>query len=192
MSFDADTDFDPENPDWTPRPTVLPIFKVPSRVAAPAAWGLVTSAALAVVAALVNAVFYRQPPEPEGFPVGVKVYQPSLGFADRVSLFDRDAASLTIALLLVLTAIVAAMAVSQDRDTDRALNRWRALLGVTVVLGTIVVLANIAQAIVILNNSAGLFTAIYSANKPSSILALLPAALGATGAVLYAFTRLRN
>lgn len=191
MSFESDPEV--EGSDWTPRPVVFPVFKIPTRLAKTVAWGLLVSAALAIIAGLVTAVSYRHA-NPPGAVLGgqsLKVSLPSVGFADRVSLFYNEAASLTVALLVVLTVVVIAMAISQDEGRDPLTDRM-ALLVTTTVVGAIVILANLAQATVILSNANGQFTAQSSANKASSILALLPATVSLVAALVYAVTRIRS
>ena len=191
MSLDSDDEFD--EPERTPRPIVLPTVRLPARLAAPVAWGLVAAATLAVISALVRAVSFRES-APSGRGVlgpGVNVFQPSLGLADRISLFATGAASLTVALLVVVAVVVAAMAAGPEGEGQDPARRWSALLAATTFIGSIVVAANVAQAIVILDNTTGLFTAPDSANKASSILALFPPTLSAAAALVYAVTRLR-
>jgi hypothetical protein len=191
MNLDSDDEF--EEPEWAPRPVVLPTFKIPTGLAAPVGWGLVAAATLAVIAALVRAVSYRVP-APSGSGLlgpGENFFQPSFGFADRISLFATGAAGLTVALLVVIAVVVTAMTARPDGSWKHPVRHWLALLGATTVIGLVVVLANVAQAIVILDNATGLITAPDSANKVSSILALLPPTLSAAAALLYAVTRLR-
>ncbi len=190
MSFESEAEFDES--DWAPRPIVLPVFKIPTRLAIPVAWGLVASAALSIIAALVTAVSYRQViPQGGLLAPGVHFSPPSVGVADRVSLFANGAANLTVALVVVVATVIVAMAVRQD-EAKSTLERWLALLVTTSVIGSIVVLANIAQAIVMLSNASGQFTAQSSANKTSSILALLPPTVSAVAALTYASTRIRS
>jgi hypothetical protein len=126
-----------------------------------------------------------------GLGPGVNLFEPSIGFADRISLFAGRAASLTVALLVVVAVMVVAMAVDWDGESGGPVRHWSVLLGATTAIGSIVVLANVAQAIVILSNSTVALPIPGSANKVSSILSLLPATLSATAALLYAVTRLR-
>jgi hypothetical protein len=114
-----------------------------------------------------------------------------VGFADRISLFASGAANLTVALLLVLAVILVAMAGHHDAAEVPA-RRWQALLSTATAIASIVVLANVAQAIVILSDTTGQFSVQDSANKAASILALLPPALGAGSAAAYALTRIRK
>lgn len=193
MSLSSDSEF--EEAEWTPRPIVLPTFKIPDRLAAPLGWGLVAAAVLAVVAALVTAISYREPTAPSGglLGPGVNLVVPSVGFATRISLFAEDAASLTVALLIVVAVIVAAMAVSADAESDSGGSKgWPQLLAATAVIGSIVVLANVAQAIVILMNATDQYKVVVSGDKLSGILALLPATLAAVAAAIYAAIRLRS
>ena len=190
MSFEPEAELDES--DWEPRPVVLPVFKIPTRLAVPVAWGLVASAALSIIAGLVGAVSYRRVIPQVGFlGPGIHISEPSVGFADRVSLFVTGAANLTVAFVVVVAVVLVAMAVRQD-DGENALTRSLALLITATVIASIVVLANVAQAIVILSNANGQFTAQYSANKAASILALLPPALSAAAALTYAAARLRS
>jgi hypothetical protein len=191
MSLDSEHEFD--EPEWTPRPIVFPTFKIPARLAAPVAWALIAAATLSVIAALVRAVSYRESAQVNSGLIGqgVKVFQPSLGIADRISLFAQSAASLTVALVVVVAVVVAAMAARPDEEEQAPSERLSAVLPATAAIGSIVLLANIAQAIVILNNSTGLFTAPDSANKASSILALFPPTLSAAAVLVYAVSRLR-
>jgi len=190
MSFEPDAQL--EESEWKPRPVALPVFKIPSRLAEPVSWGLAVSAALSILAGLVGAISYRRVNPQVGFLApGVHISQPSVGFADRVSLFVTAAANLTVALLVVVAVVLVAMAVHQD-EGGNSVPRWLALLITTTVIASIVVLANVAQAIVILSNANGQFTAQYSANKAASILALLPPALSAAAALTYAASRMRT
>jgi hypothetical protein len=189
MSFDSTADA--HEHDWSPRPVLLPVFKIPARIAAPVGWGLLASATLSIIAALVSAVSYRRVNPPIGpFSPGIHIYQPSVGFADRISLFASGAANLTVALLLVLAVILVAMAGHHDAEVPA--RRWQALLSTATAIASIVVLANVAQAIVILSNTTGQFSVQDSANKAASILAVLPPALGAGSAAAYALTRIRK
>ena len=190
MSFDPEAELDES--DYEPRPVVLPVFKIPTRLAAPVAWGLAASAALSIIAGLVGAVSYRRVvPQGEFLGPGIHIPEPSVGFADRVSLFVTGAANLTVALVVVLAVVLVAMAIRQD-DGENAVTRWLALLITAIVIASIVVLANMAQAIVILSNVNGQFTAQDSANKAGSLLALLPPVFGVAAALTYAATRLRS
>lgn len=189
MSLESDAEFDDSNS--AVRPVVFPMFSIPTRLARTVAWALVASAALAVVAGLVTAVSYRRATPTGGLFGGqsLKISLPSVGFADRLSLFSNEAASLTVALLVMVAVVVTAMAVSQDPGDGAA---WPALLVATSVIGTIVVLSNVAQAIVILSNATGQFTTQSSGNKASSVLALLPATLSVIAALAYAVNRIRS
>lgn len=189
MSLEPDPEI--EDSDWE-RPVVLPVFQIPTRLAAGVAWGLVVSAALAIIAALVTAVSYRQAGPPgEVVAPGVRFSQPSIGFADRLSLFTNGAGNLTVALLVVIAVLVTGMAVRQGENRS-GLTRRGVLLVATCAIGVLVLLANVAKAIVLLSNTMGQFSAYISDNKASNILALLPPSLSVAGALLYAASRLRN
>ena len=189
MSLEPDPEV--EVSDWE-RPVVLPIFRFPGRLAMGVSWGLVVSATLTIIAALVTAVSYRQPALPgEVLGSGIRITQPSIGIGDRVSLFAAGAGSLTTALLVVVTVVVVGMAVRQGEHRS-AVTRWRALLVVTCAVGSIVLLANVAKAIVILSNTMGQFSADIYDNRVSNFLALLPPVLSVAGALLYAGSRVRN
>lgn len=182
---------DVQDSEWE-RPVVLPVFQIPSRLATGIAWGLVASAALSIIAALVTAVSYRQPALPRGIIApGLRITQPSIGVGDRVSLFANGSGDLTMALLVVIAVVVIAMAARQG-EVRNAVTHWRALLTATCAIGLIVLLANVAKAIVILINSAGQVSGVFPDNKVSNILSLSPPALIGAGALLYATSRLRN
>ena len=71
------------------------------------------------------------------------------------------------------------------------MTRWRDWLLAISVIGLIVILSSVAKAIVILS-SASQFTAEVSDNKVSGVLGVLPPALSAAAALMYALTRIRN
>jgi hypothetical protein len=60
-----------------------------------------------------------------------------------------------------------------------------------VAIGTIIVLADVGRAIVIVDNATGVLGAADTANKGPSLLELLPPALCATAAMAYALSRHR-
>ena len=189
MSLEPDAET--EDTDWE-RPVVFPMYQFPSRIATRIAWALVASATFTVIAGLVTAVSYRQAlPPGESLPPGLRISQPSIRIADRVSLFANGSGSLTVALLVVIAVVVVGMSARQD-ETGSAVRRWRPLLVATCGIGIVVLLANVAKAIVILSNATGSFTAELSANKISNLLALLPPVLSVTGALTYALSRLKN
>lgn len=189
MSLEPDAET--EDPGWE-RPVVLPMYQFPSRIATRVAWALVASATFTVIAGLVTAVSYRQAlPPGESLPPGLRISQPSIGIADRVSLFANGSGSLTVALLVVIALVVVGMSARQD-EVRSAVRRWRPLLVATGGIGIVVLLANVAKAIVILGNVTGSFTAELSTNKISNLLALLPPVLSVAGALTYAVSRLKN
>jgi hypothetical protein len=187
----SEPDAETEDLDWE-RPVVFPMFDFPTRLATPVTWALMASAMLAIIAALVNAISYRHLTPAGGVTApGVRISQPSIGFADRVALFANGAGTLTVALLVVVTVTIVCMA-TRHGEVGSVVNRGRALLVAACAIGSVVVLANVAKAIVILSNATGQFTAELSDNKISNILALLPPALGAAAALMYALNRVRN
>jgi hypothetical protein len=189
MSLEPDAET--EDPGWE-RPVVLPMYQFPSRIATRVAWALVASATFTVIAGLVTAVSYRQAlPPGESLPPGLRISQPSIGIADRVSLFANGSGSLTVALLVVIALVVVGMSTRQD-EVRSAVRRRRPLLVATCGIGIVVLLANVAKAIVILGNVTGSFTAELSTNKISNLLALLPPVLSVAGALTYAVSRLKN
>lgn len=189
MSLEPDAET--ESPDWE-RPVVLPMYQFPSGIATRVAWALVASATFTVIAGLVTAISYRQAlPPGESLPPGLRISQPSIGIGDRVSLFANGSGSLTVALLVVIAVVVVGMSSRQD-EVRSAVRRWRPLLVATCGIGVVVLLANVAKAIVILGNVTGSFTAELSANKVSNLLALLPPVLSVAGALTYAVSRLKN
>jgi hypothetical protein len=189
MSFDSGTQN--AESEWAPRPVILPVFKIPARLAVPVAWGLVASATLSIIATLVSAVSYRRFNPPIGsFSPGIRIFNPSIRFADRISVFVSGA-NLTVALLLLVAVMVIAMAGRED-GAEVPLTRRLALLTTVTVVASIVVLANVAQAIVILSNATGQLANQYSADKAASILSLLPPVFCAASAAMYALTRIRK
>ncbi|HET6914562.1 MAG TPA: hypothetical protein VFH56_00580 [Acidimicrobiales bacterium] len=189
MSLESGADI--EDSDWE-RPVVFPVFQIPARLATRAAWGMVLSAALVVVASFVSAASYHAPGLPRGVVApGIQVTRLSIGFGDRVSLFANGSGSLTVALLVVVAAVLIGMATVQS-EFGSAVMRWRALLVATCCIGSVVFLADVARAIVILSNTAGDVTGDLYGNEASNIFALLPPALSVAGALTYAVSRLRN
>lgn len=184
-----ESDGEIEGSDWE-RPVVFPVFQMPARLATGVALGLVISAVLSIIDALVTALTYRQAGSPgEALPRGISF--PSVVFADRVSLFATRAGTLTVALLVVVAVVVVGMA-ARPGEARAAATRWRVLLVAASAIGLVVILANVAEAVVILTKTTVYFSAELFPNRLSSVLALLPAALSAAAAVGYALTRLRS
>jgi hypothetical protein len=181
---------DGEEPEeWEARPVVFPTFQVPGRVATPVCWGLLGAAVLAIVAGLVTAISFDFPAT-QGLLGGsgsVNDFEPGIGTADRVILFARGAGSVTVALVVLVAVVVAAMGNTVKRRSD--------LLRATVAVATMVVLSNLAEAVAVLGTTtdsinSDLFTNFTS--NASTILELLPATLSAVAALVYAVTCLRN
>jgi hypothetical protein len=189
-----ESDFETDEPDWEPRrPATYPIFVVPARIAAAAALALVATAVVTLIGALIAAVSYREP-TPGGL-LGqdtVPFVQPSFSFADRVALFSKAGASLTVALVLLVAVVVIAMAGPEGSADRGPAWSWRPALVVAAVIALIIVVANIVMSVEVLSNSSGVFTARASANKASSIFGFLAPMIISAAALLYATGRLRS
>jgi hypothetical protein len=177
---------DDESEERESRLVVFPTVVIPFRVMYLTAAALVGAAGLAVIAALIRAIAYMQP-SPQGFS-GVEVSQPPLSFADRVSIFTREGAGITIAILVALAVVVSAIA---DRSNDQADRVGSVLLMASTVVAAVIVAANAIMFVEVLASARGIFLAEEAANKASSAIGHLEPILLAVGAIWYSATRLR-
>ena len=188
-------DFESGEQVWEPRPIVFPTFRLPTRLAEPLSWGLLTAATASVVAAVVSAVSYGFPSPAQSAVlsgpdiIGSSVF-PSVGFADRLAVFVRGGANLTVAMLLILAVVVAAMAVS-PAVLEGSVRRGSVLLVALTLVASIVVLGNVVLAVEILTRTPLGITPIDTSDHLTAILNLLPAALAGLAAMAYAVVRLR-
>jgi hypothetical protein len=123
----SDSDFESYSPGTHPpvRPALYPVFVIPIRVANVAGVTLVGSAALVMIAELIEALSYRSPGLSQvglpGTPTGTIQFGPSVnGFADRLAMFTSGGANLTVAILLVVAVAVVVMA-ARGRESDEEL-----------------------------------------------------------------------
>jgi len=198
----SETDPEPhESDDWTPRPVVFPIVAIPRRLAVVVGRSLVGAAGVALIAALMRALLYRQPSPSDlgllgngGGVVGfTNVFgQPSSGFADRMALFTSSGANLAIAVLLIVALVVIAMTTDAS-EADGWLTAWqRFVLSTTGVIASVVVVANLVMCFEILDNAPGLLIADDASNKASSIVGLLAPIVLSAAVAVYAGARLRS
>jgi hypothetical protein len=177
------------------RPAVYPVFQVPLRIANLAGIALVGSAALIMIAALIEALSYRRPSLSQAGllgPAGSQFGQQVAGFSDRLALFTNAGANLDVALLLVVSTAVIAMAASGPQTDEEWLGWWRVVIVAAAVLAAFVALANLTMCVEVIRNASGEFIAEDSANKLSSVVGFLAPVALSTGVLLYTVYRLRS
>jgi hypothetical protein len=160
-SHDSDLDAGQFDSDASPsRLAVFPSFTVPQAFAQLAGIALLAAGLLQMAAGAVEALTER------GTPIFAGGQRPpfqvphlSFNLADRLSIFARAGANLTVALL-VLVAIVAVM--SYRRAGEAAAGLSRVLMLVSLILASVVILANLAVGIELVRNAAGVFTGVGS------------------------------
>jgi hypothetical protein len=102
--------------------------------------------------------------------LSVKVPALSINLSDRLAIFARSGASLTVALvLLVATAAIAASRRRPEASGHDA-RRGKVLLSVSTVLAMVATLANLAVGIEILRNAPGIFNGIGQTNRAAGLL----------------------
>lgn len=180
----------------SPRPAVYPLFAIPVRVANVAGVALVGAAALEMIAALINAVSYREPSLSQAGLLGpgnaTNLFgQQVTNFADRLTLFVRGGADLGVATLLVVAVAVVAMARRGTESDEELFGWWRLVLSAGAVLASVVAVANLGMCVEVVRNASGELIADDSANKVSSIVGFLAPITLSTAAVLYTVFRLR-
>jgi hypothetical protein len=168
------------------RPVVLPTVVVPIRVLYLTAAALVGAVGLAMVAGLIRAIAFSEPTA-QGIS-GADVSQPSLTFADRLSIFTSEGAGITIAILVALAVALAAIA---GRTEDRPERVRMMILVVSSVAAAVIVALNAIMFVEVLANTQGIFLANETANKASSAISHLEPILLGVGAILYSASRLR-
>jgi hypothetical protein len=126
------------------------------------------TAVLAMVAGAIEALTTPAVPSLVGGQIGkltLQVPHLSIGLADRLSIFARSGANLTVALLLIVAVVTAA-------------RRVQALTLVSVILASVVILANLAAGLELLRNAPGVFSGFGQTNRAAGLLqCLAPVAL---------------
>lgn len=170
---------------WEPRPVVFPTVVIPLRVMYLTAGALVGAVGLAMVAALIKAIAFSEG-TPQGFSAA-DVSQPTLSFADRLSIFTSDGAGIVIAILVTLAVALAALA---DRNDNRAGRVGSLILVASSIAAAVIIALNAIMFVEVLANTRGIFLANETANKASSVISHLEPILLAVGAIGYSASRL--
>ena len=185
MSSENQGPMDEDSSGWEPRPVVFSTVKIPLRVMYLTAAALLGAAGLAMISALIRAIAYSEPGPGAG---GPGISQPTLTFADRLSVFTSNGAGIVVAILVALAVALAAIA---DRADNRANRVGRVILVVSSLAAAVIVALNAILFVEILANAQGIFLANETANKASSAIAQLEPILLAAGAIGYSASRLR-
>jgi hypothetical protein len=168
-------------------------FTVPQTFLEFGGLALLATAVLEMVAGLVQAITESVVPLFAGGQTGrlpVPVPQLTISLADRLSIFVRSGANMTVALLL-LVAIVA-VAARYTRDGNAAVGRGRALMLVGAILASTVILANLAVALELLRNATGVFSGFGQTNRVAGLLQCLAPVALSIGVLSWAGTAVRD
>ena len=168
-----------------PRPIVFSTVKIPLRVMYLTAAALLGAAGLAMISALIRAITYSESSQGSG---GPDISQPTLSFADRLSIFTNNGAGIVVAILVALAVALAAIA---DPPDDRADRLGLVIVVVSSLAAAVIVALNAILFVEILINAQGIFLANETANKASSAIAQLEPILLALGAIGYSASRLK-
>ena len=159
------------------RTAVFPALTLPDIVGDIGGLCLTLSAALAVLSAALEAATFRAiSPNSLSVRAGslpATFRSPPLSFWDRLALFTRGGASLTVAVILLVGMVVLALSADHHRG------RQRAVMVAAASLASVIVVVDVVTCIKVLNNSVSQYSGLTETNKASAVLSVLaPAALG--------------
>jgi hypothetical protein len=165
------TNLDPVQIETSPRPGQMALTDL-------AGVALLATAVLAMIAGAIQSVTTPAIPtfaRGQGGLLPVQLPHLSISVADRLSIFVRSGANVTVALLLV----VAVVAAGGSRQLGRA------LMLVSAILALIVVLANLAAGFEVLRNATGAFSGFGQTNRAAGVLQCLAPIALSVGALGY-------
>jgi hypothetical protein len=187
------SDVDPTQLGSTPRPRRAAV--VPQAIADVVGIALLGTVVLEMVAGAIQALTERAAPIFAGGQIAglpLRVPQTSIRVSDRLSVFARAGANMAVALVLLLAIVAVLTSRHQDHSTESPVGLARALMLVSGILASVVILANVAVSIEVLRNAMGVFSGIGGTNRAASLLEFL-APVGLSIAVVWCVgTRLQS
>jgi hypothetical protein len=152
---------------------------------------LLGTAVLEMIAAAIQALTEPAGPIFVGGQSGfspLKLPQVSISVSDRLSIFARSGANVTVALVLLVAVLAVATSGYHDEAAERSGGLARALIVVSGILASVVILANAAMCIEVLRNATSVFGGAPRTNRTASIFQFL-APVGLSAGALWAGSR---
>jgi hypothetical protein len=147
------------------------------------AMALLGTAVLEMIAAAIQGLTEPAGPIFAGGQTGslpLKLPQISISVSDRLSIFARSGANVTVALVVLVAVLAVATSGYHDQATERSGRLARALIVVSGILASIVIVADAGMCIEVLRNATSVFGGVPRTNRAASFFQFLaPVALSA-------------